>query len=491
MEFVLIKTDNKITKVNKQNLVQFPYFAQLFRLYPDLETYPLDIDYESLLHLLEFIRGGEYPVEETLIYDKMNSTEIDCPDKFKEVNVRDYIFYTTKYITYNVYIDRSPKCFKHILSYLRNPVHKIPYIYQYDLESYGIEYNPVKLEPKIEYTPDKIHYDSELYGSNYNATKPEHNKEFVSNIIQHNFRYHITSEFNFINNSKGTNIALETFEHYHVNNVYTFIHGCDLYGRVWMHLKPQNDQRAKLSDIQKIEYKIGGAVYDVQNKHTIKFYMHTVDGYCLQLYKYYRKHNELFVPIPLIVNNQKYQLPIIALQYHEVKLLVVFKSGKHYEHKIMVEHIFLDFKERRYMAQNSHEFAIEQSFIHKLKITNTKQTIQIMEHSLKYIIFEIKTQELNPLASAELFVDGCKIFHTNSVISAYDMVKFFPSYRGNKYYIVALYSKLSDQYNIYRKNSCELVLNLNCDSGKIVVRVVTCNVLMCMSGMCGSKFINN
>merc|ERR1711862_545062 len=58
-------------------------------------------------------------------------------------------------------------------------------------------------------------------------------------------------------------------------------------------------------------------------------------------------------------------LPLIALQYHEVKVILdhvftgVFSSDQ-VHNKLWAEYIYLDTEERRRFAQTSHEYLIEQ-----------------------------------------------------------------------------------------------------------------------------------
>ena len=53
-------------------------------------------------------------------------------------------------------------------------------------------------------------------------------------------------------------------------------------------------------------------------------------------------------------------LPLIALQYHEVKLIFNFSTLTHTGHKVWCDYVYLDTDERRRFAQVSHEYLIEQ-----------------------------------------------------------------------------------------------------------------------------------
>ena len=75
----------------------------------------------------------------------------------------------------------------------------------------------------------------------------------------------------------------------------------------------------------------------------------------------------LQVPLPFwFCKNPGLALPLIALQYHEVKLKIKFADSKGYflsdtdEVKVWAEYIYLDTPERRRFAQGTHEYLIEQ-----------------------------------------------------------------------------------------------------------------------------------
>jgi hypothetical protein len=73
----------------------------------------------------------------------------------------------------------------------------------------------------------------------------------------------------------------------------------------------------------------------------------------------------LTVPLQFWFNrNPGLALPLIALQYHEVKVLTTFSSvtgtGGDFDAKLWADYIYLDTDERRRFAQVSHEYLIEQ-----------------------------------------------------------------------------------------------------------------------------------
>ena len=69
----------------------------------------------------------------------------------------------------------------------------------------------------------------------------------------------------------------------------------------------------------------------------------------------------LYIPLEFwFCRNPGLALPLIALQYHEVKINVQFGDVAFENAKLFVDYIYLDTDERRRFAQISHEYLIEQ-----------------------------------------------------------------------------------------------------------------------------------
>ena len=71
----------------------------------------------------------------------------------------------------------------------------------------------------------------------------------------------------------------------------------------------------------------------------------------------------LFIPLQFWFNrNPGLALPLIALQYHEVKIQITFSAALHTSGStaLFADYIYLDTDERRRFAQQSHEYLIEQ-----------------------------------------------------------------------------------------------------------------------------------
>ena len=71
-----------------------------------------------------------------------------------------------------------------------------------------------------------------------------------------------------------------------------------------------------------------------------------------------------YVPLQFwFCRNPGLALPLIALQYHEVKLQLTFSAAKHATQQdvsVWADYVYLDTDERRRFAQVSHEYLIEQ-----------------------------------------------------------------------------------------------------------------------------------
>ena len=121
------------------------------------------------------------------------------------------------------------------------------------------------------------------------------------------------------------------------------------------------------------------------------------------------KHGVGVVQIPLnfwFCRNPGLALPLIALQYHEVK--IIFSWGKfstvgaEANCKVWCDYIYLDTDERRRFAQVSHEYLIEQ--IQKQGAAGTKSTDLRFNHPVKELIWTSAFS--NTYGSAQLKFNG-------------------------------------------------------------------------------------
>ena len=119
-----------------------------------------------------------------------------------------------------------------------------------------------------------------------------------------------------------------------------------------------------------------------------------------------------FVPLQFwFCRNPGLALPLIALQYHEVKVILNHTFGTVYSNsssatdvtnKLWCDYIYLDTDERRRFAQVSHEYLIEQVQEQSLNDGQNKSTDLNFNHPVKELIW-CDTQDTNGLSQS---VDG-------------------------------------------------------------------------------------
>ena len=93
------------------------------------------------------------------------------------------------------------------------------------------------------------------------------------------------------------------------------------------------------------------------------------------------------IQIPLnfwFCRNPGLALPLIALQYHEVKVKFTWGGSNNGGASVLVDYIYLDTDERRRFAQVSHEYLIEQ--IQKVSATSTTTKLNF-NHPVKELIW--------------------------------------------------------------------------------------------------------
>ena len=178
------------------------------------------------------------------------------------------------------------------------------------------------------------------------------------------------------------------------------------------------------------------------------------------------KTAQFYIPLRFwFCNNPGLALPLIALQYHEVKIKLsfistseIFRIASIANAKLLVDYIYLDTDERRRFAQVSHEYLIEQ-VQHEGKVPSsaektTKNVTVNYNHPVKYIAWVIEdgatpaaqagTMVFNPLTckhdsytsdnvgSAKLMLNGNDRFEERNMdyftrVQPYQHFKAIPS----------------------------------------------------------------
>jgi hypothetical protein len=130
--------------------------------------------------------------------------------------------------------------------------------------------------------------------------------------------------------------------------------------------------------------------------------------------------NVFYVPLEFFyTRNPGAALPLIALQYHEVKINILWNDNQHIagdfrtaskappatQAAIYIDYIYLDTEERRRMAQESHEYLIEQTQYNEDKgISSYNNRIDLtFNHPVKELVWVVQPTIYNNcnLATAE------------------------------------------------------------------------------------------
>ena len=126
---------------------------------------------------------------------------------------------------------------------------------------------------------------------------------------------------------------------------------------------------------------------------------------------------KLYIPLEFwFCRNVGLALPLIALQYHEVKVNITFESNMNHitmqGASLWVDYIFLDTDERRRFAQMSHEYLIEQvQFTGSEQISNNSgNKVKLnFNHPVKELIWVAKDTANTTIWNAFEKVDKVKL----------------------------------------------------------------------------------
>jgi len=309
-----------------------------------------------------------------------------------------------------------------------------------------------------------------------------------------------------------------------------------------------------------VELEIGGQKIDKQYSHWM--YVWNELSLPVSKRKGYKKmvggdggilkdtsNDQLYIPLEFwFCRNVGLALPLIALQYHEVKVNILFQTAEKCQgsntalarplgaSSLWVDYIFLDTDERRRFAQLSHEYLIEQlqftgteslsgsqakpklSFNHPCKelfwfVTATGGTSP--NDNLNWNNFtndqsaNLTTSmnersaitSVNPIASAKLVLNGNDRFSERNgsyfnTIQPYQHHENVPTNAGINVYSFALKPEEhqpSGTLNMSRIDTAALNLNVNYTtnlSKYLHVYAVNYNVLRILSGMGGLAYSN-
>jgi hypothetical protein len=260
--------------------------------------------------------------------------------------------------------------------------------------------------------------------------------------------------------------------------------------------------------IKKVELEIGGQLIDRQYGD----WMHIWNELTLPEGKKTGFNNminssdtKLYIPLEFwFCRNVGLALPLIALQYHEVKVNIEFGTMNSVTSaSLYADYIFLDTDERRRFAQLSHEYLIEQvQFTGEEDIQGTQKAIKMsFNHPVKELIWRVKANTgnaYNTVTNAKLMLNGNDRFSQRdgtyfTHVQPYQHHTNIPDkVHGIHVYSFALKPEEhqpSGTLNMSRIDTASLSL-LSPSPGIVRIYAVNYNVLRILSGMGGLAYSN-
>ena len=205
----------------------------------------------------------------------------------------------------------------------------------------------------------------------------------------------------------------------------------DLVGKLYLEIKIVGGTTTTVANpmataITNVELEIGGQRIDKQSGQFMNVWYHltkenpgantgglTADGVTcgttnfqnmsgMAGFKSANFDNRYFVPLSFwFCRNPGLALPLIALQYHEVKVILDHKfslaSTGTVTNQLWADYIYLDTDERRRFAQVSHEYLIEQ--VQESDLTAAGTSDLNFNHPVKELIWCVDAQATGALAS--------------------------------------------------------------------------------------------
>jgi len=136
---------------------------------------------------------------------------------------------------------------------------------------------------------------------------------------------------------------------------------------------------------------------------------------------------KLYIPLQFFFSrNPGLALPLIALQYHEVKVNIQFRDQGKLDlstgtknlaisnPRLFVDYVYLDTDERRRFAQSSHEYLIEQLQHTGPETTRSSNFRLNFNHPVKALVWVVRRQDAEPLEW------GTNVVRTYNAESGYD-----------------------------------------------------------------------
>ena len=223
----------------------------------------------------------------------------------------------------------------------------------------------------------------------------------------------------------------------------------------------------------------------------------------------------VYVPLQFWFNrNPGLALPLISLQYHEVKFNIEFasladvstgvSSASLGDTSLFIDYVYLDTDERRRFAQTSHEYLIEQlQFTGDESITGTNNKVKLnFNHPVKCLVWAVKAAAsanfaYTDITSAKLQLNGHDRFAERAG-SYFNWVQPYQCFGSSPAAGINVYSfalkpaehQPSGTANMSRIDNATLNITVTATDAVVKVFAVNYNVLRIMSGMGGLAYSN-
>ena len=209
----------------------------------------------------------------------------------------------------------------------------------------------------------------------------------------------------------------------------------------------------------------------------------------------------LYIPLEFwFCRNPGLALPLIALQYHEVKINVQFASQAFSKAKLYVDYIYLDTDERRRFAQISHEYLIEQLQFNGDDSLDSGKVRLNFNHPCKELVWVCKSngdaKTFKETGTVKLQLNGHDRFSARSAkyfsrVQPYQHHANVPAEEINVYSfgLKPAEHQPSGTCNMSRIDNATLHIS-GAAADNVSVYAVNYNVLRIMSGMGGIAYSN-
>jgi hypothetical protein len=267
--------------------------------------------------------------------------------------------------------------------------------------------------------------------------------------------------------------------------------------------------------IKKVEVEIGGQLIDRQYGEWMTIWNELTlpegkkDGY-KEMVTGNSNDTKWIKYVPLefwFCRNIGLALPLIALQYHEVKINIEFDTIPNLDNtwedtELWADYIFLDTDERRRFAQLSHEYLIEQVQFTGSESFSTGSDVTAklsFNHPVKELIWK-SDKAIKPEATAKLMLNGNDRFAERQTkyfthVQPYQHHTNIPS--DSSYISVYSFALKPEEHqpsgtlNMSRIDTAQLRLNnWSASSGQVNIYAHSYNVLRILSGMGGLAYSN-